>query len=222
MTGRRRRDARAASVESEYARLAPEYDARWAAYIERTIGLTLERLPAGTHRRVLDVGCGTGALLAPLAERLPAAALHGADPSPPMLALAAARLPARVTLVAARAEALPYRGGIFDLVASTSALHYAADLSAAAAEMHRVMRPGGRLLVTDWSADFLSMRLFDRVMRALGRANFTVLDGRAWETLLRGAGFEAIRIEPHRVDALWGVMVARAAKPAARAEPPSP
>lgn len=214
MSGARGRDHDRA-VAREYARLASSYDTRWASYLEATIALTLHHLPEQPPERVLDVGCGTGALLAPLAERYPAARLVGVDPSREMLEIARGRLPAAVALVAGRAEALPVGDARFDLLASTSALHYFGDFDAAAHEMHRVLRPGGSLIITDWCDDFLTLRAFDRVMRLLGLANFTTLGSRALESLLRGAGFERVEVEPRRLGVFWGVMVARACKPTA-------
>lgn len=205
---------RARSVEAEYARLAPSYDTRWAAYIERTVALTLAALPQHAPERVLDVGCGTGALLGPLAARYPDTGLAGIDASRAMLARARAALPPHVALAAARAEALPFRDASFDLVVSTSTLHFFGDLAAGAGEIARVMRPRGRVVVLDWCADFASMRVFDAVMRALGRANFTMLGTEGCTRLLTDAGFEAVDVATHRIGMLWGVMVARAERAA--------
>lgn len=201
------------SVEEEYAQLARIYDERWASYIASTVRLTLDRLP--DHRafsHILDVGCGTGALLAPLSTRFPSAVLAGADPSLAMLEIARARMRNRALLVAARAEALPFRDNMFDLVTSTSAMHYFTDLDAAACEMHRVTAPGGTLVITDWCRDFLSVRAFDMLMRVLGKANFTVLGTADCVSLLRRAGFEAMTVDTRRIAPLWGVMRVHARK----------
>ncbi|MFY9825714.1 MAG: methyltransferase domain-containing protein, partial [Thermoanaerobaculia bacterium] len=69
-------------VVEEYARLAPEYDAKWSFYVEATSRETLARLPLAPADRVLDVGCGTGALLSRLSGLYPAARLTGVDPVP--------------------------------------------------------------------------------------------------------------------------------------------
>ncbi len=210
---RARERTRARSVDEEYAQLAPVYDERWAAYVEGTVELSLARIPEKPYERILDVGCGTGAMLEPLAARFATAAVYGIDPSRAMLDVARSRLPARIGLAAAYAEALPFRAGCFDLLASISALHYFSDPHAAAAEMYRVVRPGGSVLITDWCDDFLTMKTFDRVMRLLGKANFTTLSSKACSALLRDAGFERVRVEPRRVGAFWGVMIAIGEKP---------
>ncbi len=58
-------------VIKEYSRLAARYDRRWSFYIEATIRETLRRLDIGSTDSVLDVGCGTGALLQVLSLSFP-------------------------------------------------------------------------------------------------------------------------------------------------------
>lgn len=104
--------------------------------------------------QLLDVGCGTGQLLCRLADAYPRLALHGADLSQPYLAEARRRLDrqsARVTLLQAAGEALPLPDASIDVITSVFLLH---ELPrpvrlAVFAEMRRVLRPGGLLVLTD-------------------------------------------------------------------------
>jgi SAM-dependent methyltransferase len=98
-------------------------------------------------RRVLDAGCGSGPLSAALRER--GAMVTGLDSSPAMVALATQRLgeDARL-LVADLSQSLPFAAGAFDDVVGSLVLHYLEDWTAPLAELRRVLRPGGRLLLS--------------------------------------------------------------------------
>ncbi len=99
-----------------------------------------------TGRRVLDAGCGAGPLLADLEER--GATVSGFDASPEMIRLARQRLGSEADLtVADLTLSLPYDDESFDDAAAVLVLHYLEDWSRPLAELRRVLRPGGRLIV---------------------------------------------------------------------------
>lgn len=98
-------------------------------------------------RRVLDAGCGSGPLAAALIEG--GADVVGFDLSPEMLEIARQRLGAEVDLrVADLGEPLPYPDDSFDDVIGSLVLHYLEDWTAPLAELHRVLKPGGRLILS--------------------------------------------------------------------------
>ena len=136
-----------ARVGRAFSRSAAQYDAH--ARVQRRAAerlLDLARGHAPAYRRVLDVGAGTGALLARLGAERPGAQLMGVDLAPGMVSAARARAPC-ATHAAGDAEALPVRAGLFDLVVSTSALQWLSRLEPAFAEARRVLVPGGILAV---------------------------------------------------------------------------
>ncbi|WP_086826964.1 class I SAM-dependent methyltransferase [Allokutzneria sp. NRRL B-24872] len=97
-------------------------------------------------RRVLDAGCGSGPIMASLRER--GAEVSGFDFSATMVRLARERLGEDVDLrVADLTEPLPYADGEFDDVVSALVLHYFEDWDAPLAELRRVLKPGGRLIL---------------------------------------------------------------------------
>jgi ubiquinone/menaquinone biosynthesis C-methylase UbiE len=98
----------------------------------------------------LDVGCGAGHLAFVMASRV--RRVVASDPSAAMLEVVAAAARARalrIETTLAPAHALPFDADSFDLVATRYSAHHWLDVPASLVEMHRVMRPGGTLLVID-------------------------------------------------------------------------
>jgi ubiquinone/menaquinone biosynthesis C-methylase UbiE len=184
------------------------YDRRWASYVDASVRETLSRVDLRGGEAVLDVGCGTGELLAAIAERVPGARLVGVDLSPAMLAVARRKLGDRASLVAGDAGRLPFADRRFDWVLSSSALHYWADPVAALAEIARVTKAGGRVAITDWCDDYLACRIADFLLRILEPAHHRTYGTAACRRLLEEAGFTGIRVERYRIGRLWGLMTA--------------
>jgi SAM-dependent methyltransferase len=106
---------------------------------------------AGVHQgqRVVDVGCGPGALTARLVGLLGADALAAVDPSPSFVAAMRARFP-DVDVRAATAESLPFADHVFDRALAQLVVHFMADPVDGLAEMRRVTRPGGLVAACVW------------------------------------------------------------------------
>ena len=119
----------------------PEAYGENGAFVHQLAGGVLEWLAAERGEHILDLGCGDGQLTLRIAEA--GADVAGVDASPEMAAAARAR---GVSAEVAKAEALPYRDGEFDAVFSNAALHWVSDQDAMMAEVHRVLRPGGRFV----------------------------------------------------------------------------
>ena len=104
---------------------------------------------AGEPRRVLDVGCGPGALTAELVRRFGADAVAAVDPTPGFVEAAAARNPG-VDVSRAEAESLPFAVGSFDAALAQLVVHFMKDPAAGIGEMRRVTRPGGVVAACVW------------------------------------------------------------------------
>jgi SAM-dependent methyltransferase len=107
----------------------------------------------------LDVGCGSGALLAELAARLGVDRVAGVDPSGPFVEFARAVVPGADVRVA-RAEALPFEDGAFDAVLSQLVVNFLDDPDAGAAEMRRVARRAVAACAWDYADGMTMLRAF--------------------------------------------------------------
>ena len=167
--------------------------------------------------RILETAAGTGIVTAALASALPAAEIVATDLNQAMLDVAAGRgLPARVTLRAADAQALPFDDSGFDLVVCQFGAMFFPDRVGAYREARRVLRPGGRFLFSVWDSlehNPVSALLGDTVAAMFPddppgfyrRVPFGYHDKGRIEADLRAAGFAEIAIETvgllSRVDA---------------------
>ncbi len=101
------------------------------------------------QRRVLDVGCGPGALTAELVWRLGEGAVSAIDPSEPFVAAARDRHPG-VDVQHARAERIPFDDSVFDAALAQLVVHFMTDPVAGVHEMKRVTVAGGMVAVCVW------------------------------------------------------------------------
>ena len=137
-------------------------------YPEAAIRVLSEQLGVGPGQLVVDVAAGTGKLTRGL--RTTGAHVVAAEPMPGMRAALRAAVPG-VDIIAATAERLPLRPAIVDAVTVAQAFHWF-DVGAATAEIHRVLRPGGHLVVinngrrndVDWVAKISEiLRRYERL-----------------------------------------------------------
>jgi demethylmenaquinone methyltransferase/2-methoxy-6-polyprenyl-1,4-benzoquinol methylase len=173
-------DKRAADVAAMFDRVAERYDLlndvlsagqdrRWRRIVAGAVG-------ARAGERVLDLAAGTGTSSAAFAAR--GADCVACDFSLGMLRVGARRMagargtagagggPGSVSFVAGDALRLPFRDAAFDAVTISFGLRNVADPVAALAEMRRVARPGGRLLICEFS-HLASRRLDAAYLRCL-------------------------------------------------------
>jgi SAM-dependent methyltransferase len=100
-------------------------------------------------QRVLDVGCGPGALTAQLVQRLGSSAVSAIDPSASFAAAIRARFP-DIGVQRGVAERLPFADSSFDAALAQLVVHFMTDPAAGLAEMARVTRPGGLVAACVW------------------------------------------------------------------------
>lgn len=146
---------------------AGRYDAI-SRSISDAIEHAVERLQPKSGERVLDLATGTGWGSRIIANRFPGCSIIGADIADQMLehARATAKQQALdITYTHADAEKLPFETGSFDAVISTFGVMFASKPEAAAAELARVVKKGGRLVLTTWTPDGIVFELFGVMKR---------------------------------------------------------
>lgn len=119
---------------------------------DRVYRALAERSGAQTGQAVLDLGCGTGVLSRAMAERVgPSGSVLGIDPAPEMVEFATGISPPPCRYQVMRAEQLELPDHSIDVVVSALAVHHIPmqERGQAAAEAYRVLRPGGRVMLTD-------------------------------------------------------------------------
>jgi SAM-dependent methyltransferase len=180
-------------MKTNYDQVAPDYDGRYARHEYAGTAETL-RFVAGTlPRRTLELGCGTGHWVDQLRTAGHAAA--GIDPSRGMLHKAVAKL-ATPGFALARGERLPFADASFELVYAINAVHHFGDPRAAIVEAHRVLVPGGLVLVIglDPSAGRDTWSLYDFFPGTLERDRQRFPSTKTLRGLMQDAGFERIEI----------------------------
>ena len=210
--------------DKSFAATAPEnYERYFVPTISRPLAkdlIDVASLRAGES--VLDVGCGTGVVTRLAAERVgPDGAVTGLDVNPGMLAVARSVTPPDLEIEwhEASAESMPLPDGAFDVVLCQLSLQFVPDRPQALREMHRVLKPGGRLVIT---LPGPAAPMFEILADAMGRhiapqaagfvrVVFSLDEEAEIKNLLNGAGFRDVSAEaeirdlalPAPKDFLW-------------------
>ncbi|MBI3270713.1 MAG: class I SAM-dependent methyltransferase [Planctomycetes bacterium] len=138
------------------------YDQRREENESPAFSAALHEFEASTARRVLDVGCGNGYVLERYARSGRSQAV-GVDLTRRAVELTTARLAlarVRAGVLQADAERLPFATASFDCICSMGVLHHSPSPERAVAEIHRVLRPGGRLLLMMYHRDSFLFRIW--------------------------------------------------------------
>jgi arsenite methyltransferase len=173
--------------------------------VRRRRALVGDALAARAGERILDVGCGPGFYVEELLDVVgPDGAVVGVDGSPEMLAAAAARCARHPNAAFHQgdATALPVGDESFDAALCVQVLEYVEDATAALAQMHRALRPGGRVVV--WDIDWATVTWhsedparMERVLRCWDEHLTHPSLPRTLVARLRAAGFANVGVEGH-------------------------
>ena len=190
-----------------FDRIAPVYDTWAGGQHGRVASRLVDLATPSKQEQVLDVGTGTGLVAHLVAPRVSPGLVFGVDLSDNMLSIARSKKVKNVQFLGMAAEHLVFRPATFDLVTMGETLAYLADPTAALAEAHRVLRPGGRLTVSCQrrSLNTRAQELFFQGLGPLARRHYLSLPRYSSERarfgepdvlsqILSAAGFEVTRL----------------------------
>lgn len=186
--------SRRAVTQAFFATASADWDALRTEMFGARADLTAAFALLSPDLVVGDLGCGTGALSAALAPHVHH--VHAVDASPAMLASARTRLAAfpNVQVDEGALEALPLDDGVLDVAVLMLVLHHVSDPVRALREVHRVLRPGGRVLIGD-----MRPHTHERYREQMGHV-WLGFDDHTLHDWLHAAGFVHPRYVPLPVD----------------------
>jgi ubiquinone/menaquinone biosynthesis C-methylase UbiE len=200
-------DERKGWLAGVFDRAAPSYDRIGTAYHEHFARRLVDLTDITPGSALLDVACGRGAVLRAAAGV--AGSLTGIDVSPRMIELTGAELRSAgldgLDLRVMDAEHLDFPDDSFDVLTAAFVLFFLPDPERAAAEFHRVLRPGGRVAVSTWAEEDERWAWEDELLAAAAPAVRGAVQrpfDRAEEVLdlLEGAGFQELRAHHEEAD----------------------
>ncbi len=202
-------------VRLQYDRLAVIYDRRWHHYITNTLEFLSDWVQIPVGGTILDVGCGTGEFERLILADHPQQRMIGIDLSDQMLAIAQEKCASypQVHFQTASVESLPIANQSVELVVSANAFHYFNDPHAALAEMYRVVKPGGHVVILDWCRDYWVCQVCDWVLGLVDPAHHQCFTQAELHRYLTAAHLTVERSSRYRFGLIWGLMVATASRP---------
>ncbi|HEX7855817.1 MAG TPA: methyltransferase domain-containing protein [Sphingobium sp.] len=171
---------------------------------EDAMAMTLSACAVADDMAVLDVACGPGIVACALAER--AGRVTGIDLTPAMIEQARARAEAlaldTIDWQVGNATALPFADASFDRVVTRYSFHHMPDPAAALAEMKRVCRPDGRIVVIDATPSAETQAAYDRMEIVRDPSHTSALTLDQLLALGEDVGLTEATVTGYRLDAL--------------------
>ena len=153
----------------------------------------LAKLERDPFDNVLDVGCGTGPVIELLARKYPEKHFVGLDITPAMIEVAQSKGLPNAEFVVGDAENLPFGDGSFDALLCSNSFHHYPNPGAFLREAHRVLHPGGKLILRDYTSNDFAVWLMNTfelpLARLVGHGDVRILKMGEFRELVEAAGF---------------------------------
>jgi ubiquinone/menaquinone biosynthesis C-methylase UbiE len=198
-------------AHAEFSDWAESYDSHWLNrfLFEPSHAMLLKELRALSRGRLLDIGCGTGELLRRVAAR--GWEVVGLDLCETMVRQAHGKRDGTeesLHLTVADSEHMPFASQSFDAVTCANSFHHYPHQANVVREMHRVLKPGGVLLLLDgWPDQFIGRIIFDIIITRVEGGHVRHRESRDLWKMFEAAGFQ--RIVQKRTYSLFPILMTR-------------
>ncbi|PIR20722.1 MAG: hypothetical protein COV45_03985 [Deltaproteobacteria bacterium CG11_big_fil_rev_8_21_14_0_20_47_16] len=201
-------------VVTAYRRMASVYDWVYRLYLKKTMAVAIDLLHPDGHERILDVACGTGELERHVMDVYPAQAIVGVDLTDAMLVRARSKLASfpHVVFHQGTSTALPFPDASFDCVITCSAFHYMRQPERVIEECARVLTPGGRFIMIDWTRDAWQGRVYDWFRRKTIPSHYKVTTEKEVRELCQKSGLEVSAVKRFSVVWWWRMLAIESRK----------
>ena len=122
-----------------------------------------------------------------------------------MLVKASEKLSSKVDLELGSAESLPYDSQSFDWLVLSNCLGHIKNQEVALSEAHRVLKDDGKVIITDWTKDFLAMQFVNLYTQLFDYAEYNSLKSSETITMMEKLHFECICAENYKINWFWGL-----------------
>ena len=162
----------------------------------------LAELERDSFDNVLDVGCGTGPVIELLSKKYPEKHFVGLDITPAMIEVAQSKKLPNAEFIVGDAENLPFGDGGFDAVLCANSFHHYPNPEKFFAGVARVLRPGGRLILRDYTANDFAVWLMNTfelpLARLAGHGDVRILKQSQFRAMVEEAGLSVLAMEAQK------------------------
>ncbi len=186
------------TVERFFNRLSSVYDhpLPQKLFYGRIQQQLLNEISKETPEHILDTGCGTGELLRKMADIWPNSSLVGLDLSEDMLVVAEGKDygAARSRFICGSVYDIPVDDACFDLITNTISSHFYTNIDQALGEFHRLLKPGGKLLMANITNGALGV-IPGPLQKGIRLPAQTYRSRNNWIEHLQNSGFEILKVK---------------------------
>ena len=202
-------------VIKEYRRRAARYDLSGQRFLSTSQAVAVETLNLQRDERILDAGCGTGAVTLLVARAVgEEGEVVGIDLSQEMLSVAKEKLSKHknVILIKGNLENISYPDNYFDAVVSVNVMHYFHNLMVVLEEFHRLLKPGGRLVLVGFCTDYFFFRMMEKMWRLFISSHVRAYSLDELSQRVKETGFKIVKGRCFKIGWFWRSMVLKGRK----------